>query len=832
MAVGLLSGMSLTAYAAEKSETISLIGSQDSEVTSVTSEHFKVSAGYGNINDVGLTVNKFGAMTIESLNGENITKIELSYAWNSNAHTVSVTPGTLNDAYNTISDINATNVTVNSSSAAGVRFNSVKIYYSSTDVDVTGVTLSPNTTQTITVGENVAFTATVSPDNATSKTVTWTTSSEDIVSVDQSGKVTAMGVGTATITVTATNGTTATSDDKTATCTVTVVKNPTITFNANDGSGSMNAQTISYDVATTLTANAFTRTGCTFNGWNTSSDGTGTGYADGASIKLTADTTLYAQWTAISYTISYDLDGGTNNTANPTSYTVTSPDITLQASTKTGYTFAKWTSGNTEITSIPQGSTGNRTLKANWTANTYTIKFNGNGGTGSMSDLTLTYDVEGKLTDNKFTRAGYTFNGWKDNDGNKTYNGGASVKNLTATNGATITLYAQWKENEKTSDPEEPKQEEQSQEQETTDPKTEDPAQEQKPAEPQQEITDPQSEDVEETPESKTVNAETVSTMSNEELKQTFENKTAITLTGSISNENLSAVIEKIASVTEVKTLDLSQLSNVTEVKLSENVKVESLTVSGSKTITKVEVQNNTSLQKIDLSGSKVETIDAKGCTALTEVVLTSCDELQKLDVSETPITKLDTSNCEKLSSINCYSCDISELNISGCKKLADLNCANNSLSRLDVSGFSLNSLECQHQRLRGLIRSRALNILDILFRRVTAFLASAENENDLSDVANVKNIQAFDDKGEKIDVEFNDETGEVIFSKEPAIIQYDYITGFKNISMDVTVETSESTAKTIGGSGSGCYLSRSFLILLLLGFSMMKLKIHKKTVM
>jgi len=115
------------------SETISLIREQNPDdyemVTSVTGEHFKVTAGYLGLDDMGLTVNKFGAMTIESLNGENITKIELSYTWGSNANTVSVTPGTLNAAYNTISDINATKVTVSSSSAAGVRFGSVKIYY-------------------------------------------------------------------------------------------------------------------------------------------------------------------------------------------------------------------------------------------------------------------------------------------------------------------------------------------------------------------------------------------------------------------------------------------------------------------------------------------------------------------------------------------------------------------------------------------------------------------------------------------------------------------------------------------------------------------------------
>jgi len=111
-----------------QSETISLIGNDESMAKFVTSEHFKVTAGYGEINGLGLTVNSFGAMTIESLNGENITKIELSYAWGANAHTVSVTPGTLNNAYN-ISDINDTKVTVSSSSNAGVRLDSVKIYY-------------------------------------------------------------------------------------------------------------------------------------------------------------------------------------------------------------------------------------------------------------------------------------------------------------------------------------------------------------------------------------------------------------------------------------------------------------------------------------------------------------------------------------------------------------------------------------------------------------------------------------------------------------------------------------------------------------------------------
>ena len=71
--------------------------------------------------------------------------------------------------------------------------------------------------------------------------------------------------------------------------------NKSVTFDANSGSGSMSAQSGSSSSA--LTSNSFTRTGYTFSGWNTSADGSGTAYADGASYDFVADVTLYAQWT-------------------------------------------------------------------------------------------------------------------------------------------------------------------------------------------------------------------------------------------------------------------------------------------------------------------------------------------------------------------------------------------------------------------------------------------------------------------------------------------------------------------------------------------------------
>ena len=74
-------------------------------------------------------------------------------------------------------------------------------------------------------------------------------------------------------------------------------KTAKVTFDANGGKGAMEAQTVIQKWALPLNANAFTWRGHSYSGWNTAADGSGTGYADGADIKLTGDIALYAQWT-------------------------------------------------------------------------------------------------------------------------------------------------------------------------------------------------------------------------------------------------------------------------------------------------------------------------------------------------------------------------------------------------------------------------------------------------------------------------------------------------------------------------------------------------------
>jgi len=222
----------------------------------------------------------------------------------------------------------------------------------------------------------------------------------------------------------------------------------TVKFEGNGGSGSMDDQTFTYDKAGKLTANQFTRTGYTFTGWSGSDSKT---YINEQEVKnLTAgegDTiTLTAQWKAIEYTVAYNLGGSTNHSDNPASYDVETQTITLSPATKTGYTFNGWHDGTHVITEIAQGTTGDISLTATWTANTYTVRFEGNGGSGSMDDQTFTYDQTGKLTANQFTRRDHEFVGWNTvaNGKGDSYENGQSVSNLTADPKGSVTLYAQW----------------------------------------------------------------------------------------------------------------------------------------------------------------------------------------------------------------------------------------------------------------------------------------------------------------------------------------------------------------------------------------------------
>lgn len=148
-----------------------------------------------------------------------------------------------------------------------------------------------------------------------------------------------------------------------------------------------------------------------------------------------------------SYKVTYTLDGGSIE-EEEIQYIPNIASYTLPTPTKTGYTFTGWTGSNGETpevtVTIPAGNTTDMSYTANWIGNTIVIEFDSNGGTGTMANQNMTYDVAANLTANQYTKNGKFFYGWNtESDGSgDAYSDCESVENLKTS--GTIILYAQW----------------------------------------------------------------------------------------------------------------------------------------------------------------------------------------------------------------------------------------------------------------------------------------------------------------------------------------------------------------------------------------------------
>ena len=190
-----------------------------------------------------------------------------------------------------------------------------------------------------------------------------------------------------------------------------------------------------------------TAEGYTFGGWFADKE-CKTAYAFTEEVK--ADTTVYAKWTIKTFTVSFATTRGTAPAAQTVNY---GDKATQPALTDTGYTVTGWTTADGKTYDFASAVTADLTLTAQWRPNVYTVHFDPNNvsyasATGATADLSCTYDQEAKLTKNGFARsADWEFIGWNTaaNRSGTAYADQAAVKNLTATDGATVTLYAQWR---------------------------------------------------------------------------------------------------------------------------------------------------------------------------------------------------------------------------------------------------------------------------------------------------------------------------------------------------------------------------------------------------
>ncbi|GEM_PF-4701771 len=240
--------------------------------------------------------------------------------------------------------------------------------------------------------------------------------------------------------------------------------------NGNDG-GSMEKQKVYRDVETALTANGFTKTNYHFIGWNTSATG-GTSnssgkkfYSNEQKIKNAVDKdktlTLFAQWVEDDhYTIKYhdgiDGDEGiSGSTADQKAYVGKEVTLTKNGYSRLHYSFVGWNTSKNQSTAVYQDEQAvtfdnakdtTLHLYAAWQENgSYTVKFNANGASNSMSDQKIYCTEETALKDCTLTYSGKYFKEWNTQaDGEGTaYTDKQKVTDLAAKDGS-ITLYAIW----------------------------------------------------------------------------------------------------------------------------------------------------------------------------------------------------------------------------------------------------------------------------------------------------------------------------------------------------------------------------------------------------
>lgn len=208
-----------------------------------------------------------------------------------------------------------------------------------------------------------------------------------------------------------------------------VTLNPFGTKSSGDSGSFTGTYSISGNASATKTVTV------TFKNFNTDN-------GDSATKTINLSVTVPA-WT--SYTVKYNANGGSGAPSSQTKWKDQTLTLSSTKPTRTGYSFQGWATSASGSVAYAAGAsyTANAavTLYAVWKANTYTVSYNANGGSGAPSSQTKTYGVALTLSNTKPTRTNYTFKGWGTSASatTVTYAAGGSY-----TANAAVTLYAIW----------------------------------------------------------------------------------------------------------------------------------------------------------------------------------------------------------------------------------------------------------------------------------------------------------------------------------------------------------------------------------------------------
>lgn len=236
----------------------------------------------------------------------------------------------------------------------------------------------------------------------------------------------------------------------------------TITYNGNGGTANAQSLSVYYDSVISSFTSAY-REGYTFTGWNTNADGSGQTFTAPYTYVIDDDTTLYAQYAANEYNVTFDKQGGTGgsdgvnaiyNSPMPSGTSITAP-------TKNGYTFLgyyRYTDGlgtqyyYADMTSANIWNLSeDTTLFAYWSANQYTVTLDQQNGSGGTNSVNATYNAAMPSGTNVTapTKTGYTFQGYyryANGVGTQYYNSDMTSHNIWDIAGDTI-IYAKWTPN-------------------------------------------------------------------------------------------------------------------------------------------------------------------------------------------------------------------------------------------------------------------------------------------------------------------------------------------------------------------------------------------------
>jgi uncharacterized repeat protein (TIGR02543 family) len=222
----------------------------------------------------------------------------------------------------------------------------------------------------------------------------------------------------------------------------------TVTYEGNGNTDGSVPNPVTYTNGATATLSANTgslvRTNTTFSGWYTLVGDTRTPYAVGDTFIITANTTVYANWTCA---VTYDGNGSTDGSVPTVEQYLPGSSVTVVGNpgtlVRTNNTFAGWYTfiNGTRTPYVEEDTftiTVNTTLYARWTC---TVTYEGNGSTGGSAPTTTTHENGDQVTvelHGGMDKTGYTFGGWYNNEN------GTGTSYTTFAILEDVTLYAKW----------------------------------------------------------------------------------------------------------------------------------------------------------------------------------------------------------------------------------------------------------------------------------------------------------------------------------------------------------------------------------------------------